>query len=827
MPDSYDGIVIGAGHNALVLHAYLARAGLSCVTLERAERPGGGLATIEWPEGSGFRHNVHSFFHRGIDGMPWFEELELARFGVRYLEPELNVSVVLRDGRTLEWWRDPERTLASIERFSARDAATVARWLEEFRPIAREILAVEASSTPLAPAERRAYLERSSAGRRLLEAERESPLERLGREIESEVVRAGLLFFNGLREIDLRARGFGPAVPALLASGRMAQLCVGGSASLARGLVAAIESVGGEVRCGVELERILVSGGRAVGVRLRSGEEIQARRFVASGVNPQQTLLDLIAPEDRPRRIGRRARGFRYNRIAPLFGLHLGLSEPPELTAYDGAAVHPLMFVLGLEGTGDVEAMLKAHDAGARPPFLAWGATPTRFDESQAPRGRHTAFLWQKVPYALLGNPSQWEREAEAHADQLLARWAEFAPNLVRAGVIEHRFHRTPLDTVRSLPNQANGDLLVGSLAGGQVGYHRPFAGAGQYRTPLEGLYLCGGSTHPGGNITGLCGHNAARVVAADLGLRLPSENEVSPAPSSIGTRPPLRVRRLRESDIEFGLSLSRIAGWNQLAGDWERLLALGAGGCFLAEWDGEPAGTVTTCSYGEIGWVGMVLVAPRFRRRGVASRLVRTAIDHLDGHADRIALDATSAGRLVYAPLGFRTSDRIERWVRRPGARRTAPPARSRAGSPRRLHRVSRPLLDLDAEAFGADRAKLLAGWLRDGPPFAGSLWRGGRAEGFALARRGRRYFHIGPIVARDRRVAESLLDDALCESGTSGVAIDVPVRDSAWIELLRRSGFRPERRFVRMVRSGSSEDSTKMGRGEWQWAIAGPEFG
>ena len=82
-------------------------------------------------------------------------------------------------------------------------------------------------------------------------------------------------------------------------------------------------------------------------------------------------------------------------------------------------------------------------------------------------------------------------------------------------------FTRSPLDTERSLPNMCRGDLLVGSLSDGQVGYHRPFPGAGQYRTPVGGLYLCGGSTHPGGNITGLCGYNAAAVLASDLGLDL------------------------------------------------------------------------------------------------------------------------------------------------------------------------------------------------------------------------------------------------------------------------------------------------------------------
>ena len=106
------------------------------------------------------------------------------------------------------------------------------------------------------------------------------------------------------------------------------------------------------------------------------------------------------------------------------------------------------------------------------------------------------------------------------HCSSSRKLWSQFAPNLADGAVIDW-FVRSPLDTERTLPNMRYGDLLVGSFDHGQVGYNRPFAGAGQYRTPIPGLYLCGGSTHPGGNITGLCGYNAARVIAVDLGLNV------------------------------------------------------------------------------------------------------------------------------------------------------------------------------------------------------------------------------------------------------------------------------------------------------------------
>ena len=510
----YDGILLGAGHNALVLQAYLARAGLRTLTLERAAQPGGGLTTIQSPRQPGFLHNPHSFFHRAVTAMPWYRDLELEVAGARYTEPELNVAVVFRDGRVLEWWSDLERTIASVASFSRKDAATLASWAAEFRPIVDQLLVPEAQSPPLEPARRRALLERTAAGRRLLEVSAASPLDFVLSEFEDDRVCAGLLFFNGLREVDLRLEGFGYAIPALLASRHKAQMCIGGSFELARALVKDIEEHGGEVRCGAKIRRLVVRADRVVGVELEGGETLEASRFVASGLNPQQTFLDLLPSEHAPPGLRERADGFRYNLLAPLFGLHLALDEPPSYAAESTCPelADAFMVVLGLEGVQTFRDMVEAHESVREPPLVAWGANPTRFDPSQAPAGKHTAFLWQKVPYGLT------EEDSVAHGERLLEFWRSYAPNLTVANVRD-RFVLTPGDTEQALPNMYRGDLLVGSFEGGQVGYARPFVGAGGYRTPLAGLYLCGGSTHPGGNITGLCGYNAASVIAQDVGI--------------------------------------------------------------------------------------------------------------------------------------------------------------------------------------------------------------------------------------------------------------------------------------------------------------------
>lgn len=443
--------------------------------------------------------------------MPWYRELGLAARGAQYLEPELNVALVLKSGEALLWWTDFEKTVQSFAQFSARDAATLRRWREAFVPILDKILVPESRRPPLPPEERRRHLEKTAEGRLLRETSKLSPLQFVEREFEHPVVKAGLLFFNGLREVDLRLPGFGHHIPSLLASPAKAQLCIGGAARLAEGLASAVRESGGQIRTSCEPRRIVVERGRVIGVETTEGEFIGAK-FVASSLNPQQTFIDLLSE---PGALAEKAQKFEYNLLAPLFALNLVLKSPPR---YRAAERHPelaraFMVILGLERYEQFADIVRHHEQGTMPPTVMWGASPTLFDPTQAPAGGHTAFMWEKLPFHLQNG--HWDSARDRHGREMLDFWTGYAPNL--ADDTLGWFARSPLDTERSLPNMRGGDLLVGSFANGQVGYDRPFRGAGQYRTPIDGLYLCGSSCHPGGNITGLPGYNAAQVLIADL----------------------------------------------------------------------------------------------------------------------------------------------------------------------------------------------------------------------------------------------------------------------------------------------------------------------
>src|ERR1043165_5643302 len=145
----FDGIILGSGHNSLVLQAYLCKAGLKVLCLERRSIAGGGLTTMEDPKHPGFLHNTHSFYHRSVNQMPWYRDLDLARHGAIYLEPEFNVALLLKSGEILEWWKSFEKTAESFARFSARDAETLRRWRERFLPIVQKILIPESLSPPI------------------------------------------------------------------------------------------------------------------------------------------------------------------------------------------------------------------------------------------------------------------------------------------------------------------------------------------------------------------------------------------------------------------------------------------------------------------------------------------------------------------------------------------------------------------------------------------------------------------------------------------------------------------------------------------------------
>jgi ribosomal protein S18 acetylase RimI-like enzyme len=284
--------------------------------------------------------------------------------------------------------------------------------------------------------------------------------------------------------------------------------------------------------------------------------------------------------------------------------------------------------------------------------------------------------------------------------------------------------------------------------------------------------------------------------------------------------------RSLRPSDQPAAQDLVRAAGWNQTADDWSGYLALGPDGCIAACADGALAGTATTIRYGrELGWIGMVLVHPNFRRLGLGSELLRRALGHLAEAGTRsIGLDATPLGRKVYLPLGFRdvgAVTRYEGFASGEGAGSGPPqsPANVRRLEPAHFEAV----VDLDTRAFGVARPKVLATLSRRNPDWCFVALEGSRPCGYLVARQGREAVQAGPAVASDPEVAEGLFRALLAAVPGRKVFLDVLASCRSNEEMVVRHGFRVQRSFTRMVLGADLPP----GRAEGILATSGAEKG
>ena len=280
-----------------------------------------------------------------------------------------------------------------------------------------------------------------------------------------------------------------------------------------------------------------------------------------------------------------------------------------------------------------------------------------------------------------------------------------------------------------------------------------------------------------------------------------------------------LEVRLLAERDVAWAMRLKDAAGWNQTEDDWRRLLRLGPRGCFAGTVGGKLVATTTTTSYGRaLGWVGMVLVDPGFRRKGIATALVRAGLDSLDAEGvEAVKLDATPEGAPVYEGLGFDAELLIERWARAqaPGSR---PPDDY---GPTQL---DERIFELDRRAFGADRSELLKALAHDACAKPSFRTGGGSSlGGYALARRGSRADYVGPVVAEEAETAGFLLDDLLGRLGARPVYVDLNSTFEGGARALAARGFVRQRELIRMRRG----KSTSAGTSRSVFATAGPEVG
>jgi phytoene dehydrogenase-like protein len=521
-PDrTYDAVIVGAGHNALVASAYLARAGWTVLVLERAAAPGGAVRSAELTR-PGFVHDLFATNLNLFLGSPVFAELgdELARHGLAFASSPRPFANLFPDGRSLRVHQGSAETLAELERHDPADAAGWRELDELYERLSPALFALYASrldarSLAALAAAQLPGLPLAPLARLLLSSTRELAETYLrSREAHALLACWGMHLDFGP---DVSGGAMFPFLEVFTDLRTGIALARGGASKLIEALVLLAAEHGAELRTEAEVARVLVAGGRATGVELASGERIAARRAVIAGVAPGQLYGRLLDGVGLPERLRRAAA--RYRPGPGTMMLHLALSGAPCWRA--DADVSQFAYLHIAPYLDDLAATYAEACAGLLPrePLLVVGQS-SAVDSTRAPDGRHV--LWVQVralPGEIRGDAGgeiaarSWDEAAEPYAERVMAKLERYAPGIGR--LVLDRVVLSPAELERHNPNLVGGDSIAGSMHLSQNFVFRPFPEAPDYETGVEGLLMVGAATWPGAGVNALSGYNVARKLLA------------------------------------------------------------------------------------------------------------------------------------------------------------------------------------------------------------------------------------------------------------------------------------------------------------------------
>ena len=532
MTGQYDAIVVGAGHNGLTTAFYLAKARLNTLVLERRDVVGGCAVTeeIDPQNAPGCRVSTAAYMASMLRPEV-IRDMQLARHGLKMIAADPGLQIALPEGCVLPWWGDERKTHAELSRFSRKDADTFFRVDQDLKKLARYLQPFFLEPPPKTQATGLAgLLEIVRVGRRFrgLNGRQISDLttfltgsleQFLDRYFESDEIKRLILANN------LYGKHGGPRDPGsamgllfhLLSGGEDEQQgfsghVIGGMGEITRAMAAACTQAGVEIRTGVEVERIESVNGRASGVTLSNGDCIEAG-IVASNADPKRTFLKLVDPQQLDDDFKQQVSAIHMD--GPAAKVNLVLNEEPRVNGMPGDApvLQKMLFTL----VPTFEAAQRCYNAsqtGELEPELwvdcVWASA---LDPDLATPGHHvlTTFV-QYLPWQPAAG--DWDQHREWLGDRVIEIIGRYAPNV--PGSVVARDVITPLDLERRF-GITEGNIFHGDIRMDQLFFMRPLPGWAHYRTPIEGLYLCGAGTHPGGGVTGAPGYNAARQILKDI----------------------------------------------------------------------------------------------------------------------------------------------------------------------------------------------------------------------------------------------------------------------------------------------------------------------
>jgi phytoene dehydrogenase-like protein len=531
---TYDAVIVGGGHNGLVCAAYLAKAGLKVVVLERREVAGGAAVTEEFHPG--FRNSVAAYTVSLLNPKV-IRDLELAAHGLKIVERKVSNFLPLPDGRYLK--TGTGKTAAEVTKFSQKDAARLDEYDAELNTVAdvlRELVLqtppnlVEGNPLSAIPELLRAGALANRLRKLGLEGQRSlldlfmnSAGDFLDGWFESDPIKA-VLGFDGI--VGNYASPYTPGSAYVLLHHCFGEVngkkgvwghAIGGMGAITQAMAKSAAASGAEIRLSSPVKEIVIEKGKAVGAVTEDGKTFRGRAVV-SNLNPKLLYLKLIEPNVLPDDFRRRMTNWRVG--SGTFRMNVALSELPNFKCLPGKDIaehHTAGIIMAPNLRYMEQAYFDARTHGwSKQPIVELVISST-LDDTLAPKGQHVASLFcQHVAPQLPGGKS-WDDYREEVADLMIDTVSGYAPNF-KASVLGRQI-MSPLDLERTF-GLVGGDIFHGALDLGQIFSARPALGNANYRGPIPGLYMCGSGTHPGGGVTGAPGHNAAREIIKDLGRK-------------------------------------------------------------------------------------------------------------------------------------------------------------------------------------------------------------------------------------------------------------------------------------------------------------------
>jgi phytoene dehydrogenase-like protein len=507
-------VIVGGGHNGLVAAAYLAKAGLKVLVLERRPIVGGACVTEEIHPG--FRVSTLAYVC-GLLRPEIKADLDLVSFGLEEHVYDPATFLPFPDRRYLLYRNDANWNQDQIGKFSKADAQAWPKY-EHFWAEFAELVEPTLLAPPVSVADLAALVRTPEAEEFLRRIMFMSIADVLDDFFESDAVKASLATSA------VAGTMAGPRTPGtafVLGHHTLGDIAGvkgawgwprGGMGAISEAIARAARHFGAEVRTGADVRRILVRDGRIVGVQLTDGEEVEAR-VVLSNADPKRTFLKLIEQEHLPAEFVRAVNRIRFESSS--FKLNLALHELPDFLAIPGTQIQPHHRSI-IDVAPSMDYLERAYDDAKHghpspEPFLEF-VIQSANDPSVAPPGMHTLTVSAKfAPFDL--RSGSWDDEAEKFSERILDVLEGYAPNIRRAIVALQ--WRSPLDMEREY-GLTRGDVFHGAILPHQMFSFRPVPGWSSYRMPIRGLYLCGAGAHPGGGVIGAPGHNAAMAALED-----------------------------------------------------------------------------------------------------------------------------------------------------------------------------------------------------------------------------------------------------------------------------------------------------------------------